>query len=223
MRLAFTLAFITSASLIVEAFGDVTVVRVIIENDKTWPGDAQIWFPHLSEWKATDRYGAILLPQPYDGDEIIEVSPNDRERFGRQFRRVFPAEDGYVSIVALNVTANLEERGKDLAREGRFREAAAAYGLAAARLRKSNPPLASQRADIAYGFLGKVYGIPNPCVRVDGSCQASPDLLGAINKDPKVTVKPTKAAFDPADFKNIAGLPTLSPLIGDTQRKARAR
>jgi hypothetical protein len=81
--------------------------------------------------------------------------------------------------------------------------------------------LANKRTETAYAFLGKSYGIKNPFVIVNGIYNARPELLNAINKDPGVKIKPGKTNFDPTDFKNIAGLPNFSPLVGQSRKNLR--
>ena len=194
---------------------EVSVIKVIIENDNGTPGQASIFFPHLNQWLDTDIQGSIPLPTPFVGDgRLIKVRPKDAKHYGPEFQRAFPKGDGLVSLRATEVTQSIQAKSQDFIDVGEFAKAATASAVAASRT--SNQAESTTLRRTAFELLVKQFG--GSFVQDGGDFRATSELVDAINAKLAKPVLPSNGKFSSTDFRNAAGLNDLSSIVSDAQR-----
>jgi len=200
-------------------FAAVDRVRIIVENDKQEPGQAQVYFPHLRTWLASNQSGVIALPAPYGQRELIEVLPKRPAIYGPQFNRPFPVEDGIISLKAIPVTAAIRAKALELKSANKPAEAATAFALTARRVEVTDQAEAAKNQRMAYESLAKKYGVSPAYVGDGGTLRASPQLGEAINAKLGKSVVSADGRFSVDDFKKAAEMKSLSSIVTATQEK----
>jgi hypothetical protein len=212
-------AILLALSFAPSSSGGVDRVRVIVENNPAAPGEARIWFPHLRRWIKANPRGVIQLPAPYDHRDLITVEPKYTTIYGPRYTRLFPVDDGIVSLRAIPVTAGIKARAKLFAEADQPGEAAVAFALAARREELSGTGDAANHQRQAYVAIAQKYSVPSPYVKDGNEFHASPQLVAAINGKLGYVAVPTNGRFSIEDFQTAAGLKNLSPIVATVQEK----
>ncbi|HEV2046682.1 MAG TPA: hypothetical protein VGQ95_08800 [Chthoniobacterales bacterium] len=191
-------------------------LRVVIENDLRYPGEARIWCPHLRDWIET-KDGVASLPSPFGGWELIVVEPKDPTVYGPRFRRSFPA-DGLISLHAILVTVSIRQKAEQL-RTANPAEAATGFAIAATRTSSVDPKKATEDQRKALESLGVEYRAPTPYVKEGEAVRASPQLVSAITAKLGKGAVPSDGNFTLKDVTKASRVKTYNRIIDEPQRQ----
>jgi hypothetical protein len=195
---------------------EITLIRVVVENNPSVPGEATVSFPFIPAKLATDARGRITLPRPHSGYELITVEPKDPV-YGPAFMRGFPSRDGLISLKAIPVTASIRAKAEEFTAKKQPAQAALAYALTAAR--EPDPKAAVAYRLKAFEALGDEYHVEEPYSYSGAVLYASPTLVNSINKTFGKAAVAEDGNFNMSDFRVAAKEKSFSPIVKAAQAK----
>lgn len=142
-----------------------------------------------------DDSGVARLPQPCTAEDRFAANP-----IVAAFLRVAPqpcAPTVTFRLYSAQTTYELIRVAENAEKAGNFSVAQANYGLAAERLQYSKPPEADKLKMLASRNVGKILGVDQPTVVVNGKSTLAPGMENKVREYQKKARIPVTGEIDP--------------------------